>query len=274
MIRFSPLLLVIPFLLFVVKGVAQDSDENPYSLVSPAEVSKKSGYETETVDVKNFDDKLWNEIVNGKSYSESGPAKKKKDSQGNSVSNKPSKDKRPRRTKNTDSDDAEDARSSGGAITSPIFTIIVYVFALAIIAYLIFFILKNISIRPRDKIAGNLEKARTPTFIEDIKDLEIDRLSAEALASSNYRLAVRIYFLGLLQQLDEDGFIDWKKDKTNNDYLSELCLKTHHFEDIKNLTIAYEQVWYGDHDLPATTYEKIISLFKGLVQKLKAPNVR
>ena len=105
--------------------------------------------------------------------------------------------------------------------------------------------------------------------IEDIKELEIDRLLREALASANYRLTIRIYFLGLLKRLDEDGVIIWKKNKTNRDYLAELFSKAHYFEEIRSLTFAYEQVWYGEHDLPVENYQEIISSFKSIDQQLK-----
>jgi hypothetical protein len=144
----------------------------------------------------------------------------------------------------------------------------VYAGAIGLICYILFRIIKHVSSQANPKIM-KAQVSDDATRIEDIKELEIDRLLKEALASGNFRLAIRIYFLGMLKKLDEDGVILWKKDKTNRDYLGELFSKSHYFEEIKTLTLAYEQVWYGEHDLPVESYHEIISSFKSIDQQLK-----
>ena len=245
-----------------------------YPPVNPGEVSQKKGYDREQINVKRFDPKKWEEVVGGKNYTEEKPAAKRKPQVEKGSERSPSSNsgKRVERRLQDDSEDPETSPSTMSPITSSILKIVFYALAIGIIGYILFLIIKNI---PRTS-KGKISKADLPDHsapVEDIKELEIDRLLREALASGNYRLVIRIYFLGLLQKLDEDGFIVWKKDKTNRDYLSELFQKAHYLE-VKSLTVAYEQVWYGDHNLPVQTYEQIISSFKAIDQKLKTSKPR
>jgi hypothetical protein len=139
-----------------------------------------------------------------------------------------------------------------------------------IIGYLLFLVLKNTSLKKKLRIEKNVTTDPTEQ-LADIKDLEVDKLLQNAIASGNYPLAIRICFLGLLKKLDEDGLIAWKKDKTNRDYLMELFHNQHHFDEVRRLTLVYEEVWYGDHNFPLNTYQQIIASFKSIDEKLKTP---
>ena len=85
---------------------------------------------------------------------------------------------------------------------------------------------------------------------------------------------VRIYFLGLLKKLNEGGLIVWKKDKTNRDYLAELFSKEDFFDEVKKVTLAYEQVWYGDHSLSVELYHQLMEEFKAIDSRLNAAKTR
>jgi|GEM_PF-1883401 len=87
--------------------------------------------------------------------------------------------------------------------------------------------------------------------LEDIEDIEtIDAKTGLeiALEAENYREAVRMLFIQLLQVLVTEDSIKWKPKKTNRDYLREMTdhPKVAHF---RNLVLAYEQVWYGEHEI-------------------------
>lgn len=81
--------------------------------------------------------------------------------------------------------------------------------------------------------------------VADIRDLEFDRLLQEAINEKRYRHAVRLLYLNSLKQLQEKALIQYKKDKTNYDYLRELkdqALKPH----FSNVTFLFEYIWYGE----------------------------
>ena len=246
-----------------------------YPTIDPAEISQKKGYDRDPIVVRRFDAAKWKEVTGGKHYTQEQQIKKRKEQEKDSMAQSSADRKNIQRRNPRDTDDPDDTEDDpspdSAPINSQLLTVVVYATAIAIIGYILFLVIKNTSLKSRGKIS----KSQLPdhaTHIEDIKELEIDRLLREAISSGNYRLVVRIYFLGLLQKLDEDHLIKWKKDKTNQDYLSELFSKTIHFEEVKRLTIAYEQVWYGDHNFPVHTYEQIISSFKAIDQKLKVQN--
>lgn len=247
-------------------GNSDENTESPYYSVKPGDVSLKKGYNTEQIEVQRFDQVTWKKIVGSENYSEETLSSNKKESNTDSAFSNTSHGSK-RLDRDEDHTSQEDNNSSSIPIESPILTMIVYTFAIGIIVYILFLILKNISLKSNGKIIKT-DTADPSAPIEDIRELEIEKLLREVMASGNYRLAIRIYFLGLLKKLDENNFITWKKDKTNRDYLSELFSKGHFFEEIKGLTSAYEQVWYGDHNFPVATYEQIITSFKTVEQKL------
>jgi len=245
-----------------------------HSMISPRDISTRKGYASEPVRVKEFDQKKWNELVRGKDYSETQPARKR-NAWGKDTAKTASSKNGPRiESDEKDSDEeqegSDDTKSStGGTAGSPMVSMIVYGLAIAIIAYILFLVFKNVSFRTNKKISK--PRAPDPAHVEDIHELEIDKLLDDAVGSGNHRLAIRIYYLGLLQALDERGFIHWKKDKTNRDYLAELFSKNRYYNEVKRLTLAYEEVWYGDHQLSVSTYEKTIALFH-LIQKEFKPS--
>lgn len=93
--------------------------------------------------------------------------------------------------------------------------------------------------------------------LEDVDDIEtIDAKSGlqMALEAGNYREAVRMLFIQLIQVLVSEESIKWKPEKTNRDYLREMSShdKVVHF---RNLVFAYEQVWYGEDEIDTLFFD-------------------
>lgn len=104
---------------------------------------------------------------------------------------------------------------------------------------------------------------------EDLPNSDLERFLAAALADSNYKLAVRVYFLTIIQTLADQEHIVWKKDKTNNMYLREL--RQHpSYDRIRTITRQYERIWYSNMRFGANDYERIKPRFDDLLQKLGA----
>lgn len=247
----------------------EENLESTLPILDPGKISEKKGHTTEAIEAKHFDSKKWQEVVGARDYSEAQEKKRKKPDERKSTESTADQEDKRILQRDTNDDEEFEPESSGVSlpINSAFLKVIFYILVIGIIALILFLILKNLKFKSKTKLV----KAALPDVAEsvtDIKELEIDRLLREALSTGNYRLAIRIYFLGLLKKLDEEGIITWKKDKTNRDYLSELFLKARYFEEVKMLTLAYEQVWYGDHTLSQQTYDQIISSFKAIDQKL------
>jgi hypothetical protein len=225
----------------------------------------------EEIELNRFDHKLWEEVVGAKDYNEQEQVKRPKRLTPDStqVSKAPG-NKRRMPVESVEEDDSESSSGGFSFNTSMRLDWIIYGLVVGLIVYVLVLILRNISLKSDKKVTPKALAPADVIVIEDIQELETDRLLREAISSGNYRLAVRMCFLGMLKTLDEDGFIKWKRDKTNRDYLSELFTRQHYYDEIRQLTLNYEVVWYGEHDLTPVAYEDLIGSFKALGSKLNS----
>ncbi len=99
-----------------------------------------------------------------------------------------------------------------------------------------------------------------------IKNEDIRKLIEEALQNQNYRLAVRYYYLLILQLMSEQQLIAWEPQKTNDDYLKEI-----ERQELKlpfgKITRLYAFIWYGNFDIDEVGYKRAETAFSSL-QKL------
>ncbi len=92
-------------------------------------------------------------------------------------------------------------------------------------------------------------KLERPTPIiedaENIIEVDLEQLLKEALKKSNYRLAIRYWYLIILKNLHGKNQIKWEKEKTNYDYINEIK-KEDVKGQLKHLTLIFEYAWYGE----------------------------
>lgn len=239
-------------------------EETPHTTVEPRDLNSTREYTSGNVKVKKFDD--WKNVTRDKDYDnvKSKPKNRNEDNQsGNGEGKRKEEDDEENEALQSDPSSPLDLGLNGTAIQ-----VIFYTLIALIIGAILFMILKNASWKSNPKIEKSLNDQSDATNVEDIATLDLDDLLKQSQAAGNYRLALRINFLSLLKRLNEIGFIRWKKDKTNREYLNELLAKQRFFDEVRTLTLAYEQVWYGDHDLPADAYERLMVEFKALDVKL------
>ena len=100
-----------------------------------------------------------------------------------------------------------------------------------------------------------------------IETQNIQELIDAALKAQNYRLAVRFYYLFLLQKLAQKDIIDWQVQKTNADYVYEIkneVLRT----DFTRLTRIYDFIWYGNFEVSQNAFSKAEQEFKKTTSSL------
>lgn len=141
-----------------------------------------------------------------------------------------------------------------------------YLVAAAGIAFALFKLL-------RMDLAGAFYRRRKPpgvafeTLLDDIHGVDFDALIREAVAARDYRGAVRLLYLKTLKALADHTLIDWQRDKTNHEYLSELrrpALRPAFAE----LTRLFEYVWYGDFAVDETVFGRMRQAFVRFEQQL------
>ncbi|MEO1013395.1 MAG: DUF4129 domain-containing protein [Bacteroidota bacterium] len=102
---------------------------------------------------------------------------------------------------------------------------------------------------------------------EIIKNQNILKLIQEALKGKNYRLAIRYYYLHILQLLSDQELIDWQLQKTNGDYLEEL-VRTELKPSFARITQLYDYIWYGGFDIDENRFKKAETAFIALQKQI------
>jgi len=85
---------------------------------------------------------------------------------------------------------------------------------------------------------------------------ELESLIKNAIDQNQYNLAIRLYFLKVIQILNNKNYIVWQRYKTNKAYLLE-CQKTDFHNNLKTLINKYEKYWFGNKPLDKTTFEAL-----------------
>ncbi len=149
-----------------------------------------------------------------------------------------------------------------------------WIFIGVLVAAIVYFIFKNeiatIFNRSGDGKAQNL---RT-----EFLDLSTDAQTLEsqlkkAIDEKNHREAVRLYYTLTLKTLTDSGKIDFRIDKTNNEYLYEMpdgALR----QPFKNLTFYFDYIFYGKFEATESIFLKMQDNYAQLTQNIKkAPSV-
>lgn len=103
---------------------------------------------------------------------------------------------------------------------------------------------------------------------EDLPEARLEDFLQEAIKNKEYSLAVRLYYLVLLQGLTHKKLVSWQKDKTNNQYIQELG-GTPLQDDFRSVTLLFEQVWYGDQVPDQSTFEAMVPEFQAFAQRIQ-----
>lgn len=136
---------------------------------------------------------------------------------------------------------------------------------------LLFFILQaamgsNIFVRNK-----KIKTAGTSLSLEEIEENLAENdptdLIEQAVNAGNYRLALRLYYLKIIRELSLADVISWKRDKTNGDYLKELRMDALHVP-FRNITLAFERIWYGNRNLSAQEFQQIRPEFDHFINSI------
>lgn len=102
---------------------------------------------------------------------------------------------------------------------------------------------------------------------EDVANTNWEQLLQQALHNNDTRLAVRYYYMWLLQLLQNSNLIRYRNDKTNFDYYSELSNTSLRLP-FKQLSRMYEYAWYGNFTLSSGAFSEYRSQFDHLKNQL------
>lgn len=159
----------------------------------------------------------------------------------------------------------------GNEIATGILGFIVRILPYAIAAVVLFLLIKFfLKVNTNSVISGksNTSTVRLTEDEELIKSEDLPTLIKNAIAQKNYRLAIRYYYLLVLQKLSNSEIIDWQQQKTNEDYIDEIesvALK----QKFTSGTYLYDFVWYGNFELNENEFVRAENQFNELTKLIK-----
>ena len=146
-----------------------------------------------------------------------------------------------------------------------------YVFFFIIIGALLFFLVKYImalqSTRADEEHLRIFEVDSLDEAEANPMNADLEKLIQKLIQNKDYRGAIRANFLLILQLLNRKELIEWKKPKTNFDYVNEISKQDYH-ADFYALTQYFEWIWYGNHTIEQPTYKELEQEFKTLVSTI------
>lgn len=104
---------------------------------------------------------------------------------------------------------------------------------------------------------------------EDIHEMDLDDLVAEAVRVGAYRRAVRLLYLRSLKDLTQGQLIDWRPEKTNFDYRLELA-GSPLARPFDKLSRSYEYIWYGEFPVDEGEYQGLAGQFDDFKTQIRA----
>lgn len=146
--------------------------------------------------------------------------------------------------------------------------ILVWIIVIGIVTFVIYrvFLHKDSFLFDRNKKI----KTNTAPEQEDEKDLTAtnwETLLHDAVNKNDLRLAVRYSYMRLLQIMQQRSLIQYRIDKTNAEYYSELNDPSYK-QPFRQLSRQYEYTWYGHFALSPTAYNEYKNLFDNMKKQL------
>lgn len=197
--------------------------------------SSQEKYLQENIEIHSFDDKKYKELTEGIDFTDEELPEKKEN-------------KKEQKTQNFEG----------------IGAFLKFFFIALGIGILIFFLVKTLMndslFSPRDKKLKPVTQVDLEKIENNLEEAELNDPIQRAIAAGDYVLAVRLYYLAVLQDLSLNKKIKWKKDKTNGEYLRELA-GTPIFKNAQEITLIFERVWYGQVEINKSEFLEIQKLF-------------
>ena len=123
----------------------------------------------------------------------------------------------------------------------------------------------------------NLKGGRIPGELLGIKELDFDAVIAEArrlLAAGDWPAATRYFYVAAILWLDRQGWIAFKKSKTNRDYIDELAPRARVQGSFRRLTADFEPIVYGGRPPQGSTIHDIATTVEGLLHEPAGASAR
>ncbi|MFT6204856.1 MAG: hypothetical protein ACI9V1_001029 [Spirosomataceae bacterium] len=172
----------------------------------------------------------------------------------------------PEETKTTD----PEKNTTVPAWITLVFKAIMWAVIAAILGYIVYVIVQQIRLN-KSAVNEVIDDDIEIESAEKLSQIDFKKSIQQTLEKENYRLAIRFYYLWLVQQLSDDGLIIFTKDKTNQTYVRELTKNQRVSDEVgtsfKTCTRLYEYVWFGNFAVDKSRFEEIEPQFSFILNQ-------
>lgn len=105
----------------------------------------------------------------------------------------------------------------------------------------------------------------------NILETDFEKYLREAVSSGNYKKAVQILYLESLKSLTLNNIIQWKPNKTNQEYLYEMQNSSLR-RPFMDITRMFEYIFYGEFPINEQTYLQTAAAFQDFQGKIGRKN--
>jgi len=206
--------------------------------------SPSNDYYSKKIDVRKVDEEKWKSLTKDLNYSEEPEKEKTKPKKDNSL---PS--------------------ATTSISVGPVFQYILFGLVIAIIVFVLLRLI-GVNLFTSNKSVNHGDTINIDRLDEELHESDLDRYLKDALNKKEFKLAIRIYYLMTLKELSIRNWIEWKKDKTNREYLYEMSDREN-YQPFMELTRVFERTWYGDKELMESDYHAISPGFKEFIEGIR-----
>lgn len=148
-------------------------------------------------------------------------------------------------------------------------SVVGWILLIIIVLALLYFIFRNQLTSIWGRSGYRTSKALKTEFLDlSAKTEDIEKQLEQAITYKNYKEAIRLYYTLALKYLNQGGHINFRIDKTNNEYLYELPdgqLR----QPFKALTFYFDYIFYGKFEATESIYLRMKENFQQLNQNAK-----
>ena len=150
-------------------------------------------------------------------------------------------------------------------ISDSFLKIVLYILLFGAVLFIIYYLIKNKDNYKKDNTGDLVIEDLNPATISKT---ELELLLEKYMAEENYRECIRVYFTFILKEIIKNGWIKWKKEKTNFDYLLEMKSKSDpaHFEECVRI---YDLIWYGEYEITKEIFHSLQPILLNYYQSLQ-----
>lgn len=207
-------------------------------------------YTIQQLPPRSFDEEAWEKAIEGIDYS---------------------KDMKPKKESLTDS---TSQKREDSQVARTVFKFGIILGGIALLAIVLWYAFsKNLSGRAQQTQGKTTTRVALEKLEENLHNTDPADYLQQAISEGRFNLALRLYYLMIIRELSLKKIIQWKRDKTNRDYLQE-AQSSSFFQQFGEVTRIFERSWYGEQLLEQQEFVQLQPELEQFIQQIKQSDGR